>query len=213
MYEEQQSNNLKEWQFDMLWFPLPLQVVAFLTLNSTLNLFNRWLLGIAGFPFPILITICHMAFSCVTLAPLAMFSKPTPKQQSSKGHDQDGHIQHTKPYLLIALAGMSQAANIATNNYSLVTITLTLNQIIRASLPVVTALVALVVNRGEGVLAQTRPSAREMMALTVLCVGTMLAVWQGTVAGEAFGVSCCLLSTVLNATMMVLCGKVFLLRE
>lgn len=199
----------------MSWFPLPLQILLFLTLNSTLNLFNRWLLGMAGFPFPILITICHMVFSCVTLAPLVLLGTSSNNKQSappSKAASEPSKApppaSPTYPYLLIALSGVSQAANIATNNMSLVSITLTLNQIIRASLPVVTAVVAMVVNRSDPAVAKTKPNGREIVALTILSVGTMLAVWQGAVSGEAFGVACCVLSTFLNATMMVLCGKV-----
>ncbi len=154
-----------------------------------------------------------MAFSVVALAPLvlmtgasvAVSSDALPKQPKD---DMEASPQH-RPYLLIALAGICQAANIATNNTSLISITLTLNQIIRASLPVVTAIMAFVIHWGDSNASHKLPNAREMVALTVLCIGTMLVVWQGTVAGEVLGVTLCVLSTVLNATMMVLCGKVF----
>ena len=45
-------------------------IVLYLTLNSTLNIMNRWALGIYGFTFPILLTICHMMFAFVVLLPV-----------------------------------------------------------------------------------------------------------------------------------------------
>jgi len=47
-------------------------IMAYLGLNSTLNLLNRWALGIYGFRFPVFMTICHMLFSAPPGAPLPL---------------------------------------------------------------------------------------------------------------------------------------------
>ena len=49
-----------------------LLVLAFLGLNPVLNLTNKWALGIYGFSFPLLLTSCHMAFSCCVLSPFML---------------------------------------------------------------------------------------------------------------------------------------------
>lgn len=96
-------------------------IAAYLTLNSTLNLMNKWLLGIYGFQFPLLLTSCHMLFSFLILLPFMLTSPfkalhlPTLRKQW-KG---------------IIGIGLFMAVNIAFNNLSLVSITLSLNQVIR----------------------------------------------------------------------------------
>ena len=42
----------------------------YLTLNSVLNLTNKW--ALSWFSFPLLLTACHMAFSFVFLLPIML---------------------------------------------------------------------------------------------------------------------------------------------
>lgn len=93
------------------------------------------------------------------------------------------------------------ALNIALNNISLLDISLSLNQIIRSSIPVVTCIMAIFV---EG----TWPSHKEFLSLVVLTGGVMIAVWQGAVFGNPRGIMFCLYGTVSNAAMMTFSGKV-----
>lgn len=96
-------------------------VVTFLSLNSVLNLSNKWVLSTYGFRFPLTLTTCHMAFSFCALLPVML---RTPHV--------DKHWETIKAQQLGLLAiGTFMAANIALNNYSLVLITLSLNQVIR----------------------------------------------------------------------------------
>ena len=98
-----------------------LVLAAFLCLNVTLNLMNKWALSTYGFRFPILLTACHMAFSFIALLPV-MLSK-TAKLK---------HIATLKKqWLGLLTAGILMAANVALNNLSLVGLSLSLNQIIR----------------------------------------------------------------------------------
>lgn len=92
------------------------------------------------------------------------------------------------------------ALNIALNNISLLDISLSLNQVIRSSIPVVTCALAIVV---EGKI----PTKQEITALGILTVGVMIAVWQGTVAGKPYAIVFCILGTVCNAAMMTFSGK------
>ena len=94
---------------------------SYLLLNMSMNLANKYVLGVHGFRFPVLLTISHMAFSCLLLAPI----------MAMKVH----RIQHKAMLIqqwkrIVAIAGL-MSASIALNNASLVRMSLTLNQIIR----------------------------------------------------------------------------------
>lgn len=102
-------------------FNLVATVAAYLTLNSTLNLMNKWLLGIYGFSFPLLLTSCHMLFSFLILLPF-MLREPFKSLHAAT-------LQ--KQWKGIIGIGLFMAVNIAFNNLSLVQITLSLNQVIR----------------------------------------------------------------------------------
>lgn len=167
-------------------------VATFLTLNCTLNLLNRWALGIYGFKYPIVMTTCHMAFSVVVLAPYMLFTAE--RRQS--------HVDVLrKGWKGVACIGCFMAVNISFNNLSLVYITLSLNQIIRASLPVVTAILAVVV---EGKDLRTD----EFLALLLLTAGTMLTIYEGSMHGEAHGIAICLVGLASNALMMTFSGRI-----
>lgn len=48
----------------------PLWVLpAFFLLNSSLNILNRWTLGVAGFRFPLILTTCHAVLACALITP------------------------------------------------------------------------------------------------------------------------------------------------
>lgn len=96
-------------------------IVSYLTLNSTLNLLNRWALGIYGFSFPILLTICHTSFAFVALLPAMVWK-----------FSRTGLTSHLKrQWLVLCGIGCLTAMNVGLNNLSLVKISLSLNQVIR----------------------------------------------------------------------------------
>ena len=99
-------------------------VTAYLTLNSLLNLTNKWVLSSStgyGFTFPLALTCCHMAFSFVALLPYML-------GKSMRGTHRKSIEKQWKGLVAI---GVLMAANIALNNSSLVNMSLSLNQIIR----------------------------------------------------------------------------------
>lgn len=167
-----------------------LLVAAYLSLNSSLNLLNKWSLGVYGFRFPFLLTSCHMAFSFVVLAPVAL-------RESWESHRRTLE----KQWKGVLYIGAFMALNIALNNISLLDISLTLNQIIRSAIPVVTCLLAILVE-------SRYPSGQELAALITLTLGVMLAVWQGTITGKPYAIGFCLVGTVCNGAMMTFSGKV-----
>ncbi|EFN59787.1 hypothetical protein CHLNCDRAFT_133480 [Chlorella variabilis] len=164
-------------------------VVLYLSLNSSLNLLNKWSLGVYGFRFPFLLTSCHMAFSFCVLAPMAL-REPWEHHRATLRKQWKG----------VVYIGAFMALNIALNNISLLDISLTLNQIIRSAIPVVTCVLAIVVE-------SRYPTGQELWALITLTSGVMLAVWQGTVSGKPYAIVFCLVGTVCNGAMMTFSGK------
>lgn len=74
-------------------------------------------------------------------------------------------------------------------------------QFLRASIPVFTCILAVPIEGKE-------PTQKEAIALVVLTIGVVVAVWEGTVAGSPRAVALCLAGTVSNALMMTMSGKV-----
>lgn len=97
-------------------------VVLFFVLNVSLSLLNRWALGIQGFAFPVFLTMfqAFFTFMCVVIGIMFMphlWSEYADiVKESWKG---------------ILLVGFWLSVNIAMNNYSLVHISLSLNQVLR----------------------------------------------------------------------------------
>ena len=101
----------------------------------------------------------------------------------------------------IAYIGCFMALNIALNNISLLDISLSLNQVIRSAIPVVTC--------GLSVLVEKKmPTREELTALIILTIGVMIAVWQGTVAGKPYAIFFAIMGTICNGAMMTFSGKV-----
>jgi drug/metabolite transporter (DMT)-like permease len=144
-----------------------------------------------GFKFPLLLTSCHMLFSFLALAPFMLTPAMLPRHAETLARSWKGFVA----------IGLFMALNISLNNSSLVDMTLSLNQVIRASIPVFTCVLAIVV---EG----KKPTSAEAGALLVLTGGVMIAVWEGTVAGSPRAVLLCVAGTVSNAAMMTTSGKV-----
>jgi len=167
-----------------------LLVVAFLALNSLLNLTNKWVLSVYHFRFPLLLTACHMSFSFCALLPF-MLTEPY------KSRHADTIKKQWKGLFAI---GLFMAANISLNNVSLMLITLSLNQVIRSSIPVCTATTAVLIEHRI-------PSLVEATALVILSLGVMMAIFEGVASANVSGIALCCLGTVSNAAMVSTSGK------
>lgn len=166
-------------------------IFMYLFLNSLLNLLNRWALGLYGLKFPLIMTACHMIFGACALSPM-MFLKEEYNVQHARVMQSDW-----KGLTTIAIMNGFQ---IACNNASLTVMELSMNQVIRASIPVLVALLAICIE-------QKVPSKSEVVCLVVISAGVMLAVWEES-RNAMLGVVLTLLSTVMQSVQMSVSGKV-----
>ncbi|GAB4821694.1 hypothetical protein N2152v2_008740 [Parachlorella kessleri] len=164
-------------------------IAAYIALNSSLNLTNRWALGVYGFRFPFVLTSAHMCFCFLALLPYHL------------AHDWEVHkAKLRQQWRGLAAIGAFLACGISLNNISLVFMTLSLNQVIRSSIPVVACVLSVLV-QGK------RPTRLEAGSLVVLSLGVMIALWGGTVAGQPIGVVFCMLGTLSSGAMVTFSSK------
>merc|ERR550514_2354333 len=100
----------------------------------------------------------------------------------------------------LAMIAAMNGLQIAMNNASLTVMELSMNQVIRASIPVLVAIIAVCI---EGKV----PSMQESACLFVISVGVMLAVWEES-RNAMLGIMLTLASTVMQSVQMSLSGKV-----
>lgn len=93
------------------------------------------------------------------------------------------------------------ALSVALNNISLLDISLSLNQVIRSSIPVITCLLAICIENKI-------PCAKEATSLVILTIGVMIAVWEGTISGTSRSILLCIIGTLCSGAMMTISGKV-----
>ena len=167
-------------------------VCAFITLNSALSLVNRWGLGVVGgLHLPLIMTASHMIFGAFVLAPLMIL------------HDGyactllDEARSHSR--VLVAV-GVMNALQIGMNNASLVSIELSLNQVIRATGPVVTSCILICL---EG----TVPSRTEALCLLMISGGAATTLYSGIGASTAFGVLLTSSSTLTQCMQISVSGR------
>ncbi|KAG8465129.1 hypothetical protein KFE25_012492 [Diacronema lutheri] len=168
-------------------------VALYFSFNATLNLFNRWALHTSGFHFPIVMTACHMLMSTVMLLPLF-----------TTGHYGQRHtsvMSSRRVVRDVAVVGVLHGLQIALNNASLVHLELSMNQVVRAMLPVVIAPFAMCI---EG----KAPDARQAVALVFVSVGVAIALFdRHSMGGSPLGVGLVVLSLVMLAAQMSFASK------
>jgi drug/metabolite transporter (DMT)-like permease len=163
----------------------------YLFLNSLLNLLNRWALGLYGLRFPLIMTASHMIFGSTALAPMMLMNASYAARHASVlSNDWKG----------LATIAVMNGFQIACNNASLTVMELSMNQVIRASIPVIVAMLAVCI---EGKV----PSKSEVLCLIVISMGVMLAVWEES-RNAMLGIVLTLISTVMQSIQMSLSGKV-----
>lgn len=158
-------------------------VAGYLVFNTSINLFNRWCLGVYGFKFPLTVTVCHFAFAFLALTPL-MVLVPTYAAQHREAWRRDW-----KGFLA---TGVFTGINVAFNNSSLVYLSLSMNQVITASMPVLTCAFAICIEKNYW------PNTPQIAGIFPICLGVMLAVYEEA-HNETLGIVLCLIATVANA--------------
>lgn len=167
--------------------------LLYIVLNAALNFLNRWALGVHGFTFPLALTGAHMLLNPVLLLPV-MLAKGLSWQAFS--------LTLRAQWRGIVIVGLLNGVQIALNNSSLVVMELSLNQVVRAAMPVFVALLAVVV---EGRV----PTASDLACLVVISIGVMLAVIRpGTVlSSDVTGTILVLSSVAIMALQMSCSGR------
>ena len=111
---------------------------AYLVLNTSLNMLNKWALGQYKFRFPMLLTAAHMIFGSIVLMPVMFLME---------GYRGTHTTNWRKDWKALLFIGAVNGPQIALNNASLVSIELSLNQVIRAGIPVCVACFAFCLER------------------------------------------------------------------
>ena len=167
-------------------------ILLYIMLNSTLNLANRYALGMIGFSYPISLTCTHMLFSFVVLSPYFFSGERRAKSIAVLKRAWKG----------IMCIGFFLALNISLNNASLVGMTLVLNQIVRSGIPVVTAVLAIFI---EG----KTPTTNRAIGLFPICIGVVCSIYEGSkMQGTVPALILCIAGMFSNALMMTISGRV-----
>eukprot|EP00798_Chlamydomonas_sp_ICE-L_P000372 gene372-1760_t len=119
-----------------------------------------------------------------------------------KGYREQHIPSLRKQWQGLICVGAFFAVNVGFNNVSLLTISLSLNQVIRASIPVAAAL-------GSVFIENKRPSRKEFLSLLVLVSGVSIAVGEGFGNDtDSKGIILCIIGTISNGLMMCTIGKI-----
>lgn len=162
----------------------------YIALNAGLNFANRWALGVHSFKFPLTLTLSHMLLNPVLLLPMMV--------TANAYRSEHGRILRGNWPVLLLIAVLN-GIQIALNNSSLVHIELSMNQVIRAAMPVVVA----VLQSFRG----SPPPLNQALALVVVSAGVMMVVYQNAARAETFGILLVTLSISLQAAQMSFAGS------
>ena len=165
--------------------------LAYVALNAALNMLNKWALGMFGFHFPLILTSFHMLFGSIALSPLMMIRR---RYRDTLKEDFYGNWKG------LLFLGCLNGPQIALNNASLVSIELSLNQVIRAGVPVGVACIALCIERRQ-------PTLMGTSYLALITGSVMSVLLTGNAEGEAGGIILCCMSVIMQSLQMSLAGQ------
>ena len=164
-------------------------IVVEMSLSIGLNFYNSYLLKhVPGFNFPLIYTAVHMLTSFVGASVLiSCFGAATVGWSELRAHLPQ-----------VVLLALLRGASITTNNWSLQYIDLTLNKVIKASAPVFTVLLSVLVER-------KRYSWLKLTALGALAAGTALSCvsFDASRARDVRGTLLALTSAVVGGASLV----------
>jgi len=180
-------------------------VTGFWLFNQLLSVFNSWVFRVKKFRFPVAVTISQALFYWIIVLLGASCGSQRMKRALANGRLllSSGDASRAPSKWQIWTVVIWSTLNICLNNASLMYISLSMNQIIRSCIPVVTALVA----SCHG----TVPGLDETGALGTLTAGVAVVVADSSIHSvesngfrdvELYGVVLCLLGTVAGAYML-----------
>ena len=161
---------------------------AWICLNVGLNYYNKYVLSMTAFHYPFLLTVGNKSIGMVVAVVVMKVRSGLPDPLTLLAHFR-------RP--IVHLQGLFTALNIGLNNWSLLLITLTLNQVLKSTMPLPTALLSVLL---EG----KRFSWQLYGSMLVLVVGCVLAAWGGFDSEKYWGVAVCVASVLSSAAWTVL---------
>ena len=161
--------------------------ISWFILNITLNYYNARVLSHTNFHFPFLLTLANKSVGFLVAVTLMSFRSglPNPSELGA---------QFLRP--IVHLQGVATALNIGLNNWSLVFISLTMNQILKSTVPLPTATLSLIFEKKSF-------SWQLWGSMTVLVGGCVTAAWGSLGAEPVMGILICLGSILSAATWTV----------
>ncbi|KAA6414972.1 MAG: DUF250 domain membrane [Lasallia pustulata] len=136
-------------------------VIAWISLSSSVILFNKWLLDTAGFHFPILLTTWHLAFATLMTQILA---RTTTMLDGRKSVKMTGRV-----YLrAIVPIGLFFSLSLICGNVTYIYLSVAFIQMLKATMPVV----LLLVTWGLGVEA---PNMKVLSNVSFIVIGVVIA--------------------------------------
>lgn len=180
-----------------------LSSLFFIVLNVSMNIYMKWLFRSDGgdFPLPWTINAFQQAQSFILLQPILLWMKKKGYDRFSarkKGDPDEEPVSCTHLFQVYAVT-LLFCLNVGTNSLSLVRISITLNQTVRAFLPVGVLLLATVLEQ------RTYPS-HSYVTTGMLVIGIALSCW-GSPQFDNYGFCLAFVSTLVAALGTSLNGR------
>lgn len=113
---------------------------GWMLLNVSLTYYNKFVLSKTHFHFPFMLTAVNKSVGFIVSTGVLWFRKKNPMTP------MDAFAEHGGRWI-VHVQGVATALNIGLNNWSLMLISLTLNQVIKSTQPLPTALLSFIVER------------------------------------------------------------------
>jgi len=169
--------------------------------NLAINFYNKWLLGKTDFSFPMTYTTTNKTIGW--FASLTVMSISVCTGKGSFPPPAKLRAQFLRP--MIHIHGVLTACNIGFNNWSLVFISLSINQLLRSAVPLPTAVLSTVFEKKTF-------NWQVWASMAVVCVGAMLAS-AGSGDATTAGILICLGSVLSGAAWTVVSGMLLQMGE
>lgn len=172
------------------WWKLAICVVAYAVLNLFLNFFNKWALSNsgAGFSLPVFYSTWHMLMSILGSYVLLLIQKPA---GGGVSFEQFKLYKWESFFLAICTT-----LNISCNNASLMLIGLFVNQVIKATSPLLSMIISYFI-------LQRRYQWKLIVTVIVIAGGAMAAVPFKDPSVTALGIALVSIATVASSTKPV----------
>lgn len=158
--------------------------------NVSLNVYNKWIFSELGLKLPLFVTMTHMVV-CQLGALICKFL-PFVKWQPTQ-------FTENSVLLKILTIAVFFSLNTGLNNSSLLHLNLAANQIIRATLPAITAIVSIFT---EGKILSTK----HYLTIVVLVFGVCMSLYKNP-EFDPLGVFLCFMSTIAGAVHVTVIGN------